>query len=253
MADYPELRGMTALVTGASIGIGAETAVEFARQGVRVLLHYNSSKAAAMEVIERIRAGGGEGELISADLSTRAGTESLIQAVQARPIDVLVNNAGSLIRRTKVADLDWEHWERTLMLNLTSAFFLTRALLPGMVDRGRGCVVNVGSIAGRNGGGVGASAYATAKGAIATLTKALAKEYAPLGVRVNGVSPGTVMTNFHRQFSTDAMLESVRAATPAGRLGTSEEIADVIVFLCSDGARFLHGQMIEVNGGFYML
>jgi 3-oxoacyl-[acyl-carrier protein] reductase len=102
------------------------------------------------------------------------------------------------------------------------------------------------------GGGIGASAYAAAKGALTTLTHAMAKEFAPLGVRVNGVSPGTVDTNYHRQFSNEAMLAGVRAATPLGRLGTSEEVAEVILFLCSPASSFIHGQMIEVNGGFYM-
>jgi 3-oxoacyl-[acyl-carrier protein] reductase len=157
------------------------------------------------------------------------------------------------VERRKILEFTWDLYERVMMLNITSAFFVTQAMLGKMAARGRGVVVNVGSIAGRTGGGVGASVYATAKGALETLTKAQAKEFAPQGVRVNGVSPGTVDTKFHRQFSTAQMLEGVRAMTPVGRLGTSEEIADVIVYLCSEKAAFIHGQMIEVNGGFYML
>jgi 3-oxoacyl-[acyl-carrier protein] reductase len=247
------LKGTKALVTGASNGIGAETAVALARQGASVLIHYNSAAERADEVLKRIREAGGDGETIAGDLSHRAGVEALSAAVKDRGVGILINNAGSLIRRTKILDLDWDLWESTMMLNLTSAFFLSRAVLPGMVARKSGVIVNVGSVAGRIGGGIGASAYATAKGGLTTLTKALAKEFAPHGIRVNGVSPGTIDTNYHRRFSTEAMLEGVRGATPQGRLGTSEEIADVIVYLCGAGAAFIHGQMIEVNGGFYML
>ena len=249
----PSLHDTLALVTGASNGIGAETAVALAAEGSRVLIHFHSAKQNAEAVLERVRQAGGDGELIQGDLSVRMGVEKLAAAIESRPIDILVNNAGSLIRRTKILDLDWDLWESTMMLNLTSAFFLSKAVLGGMAKRKRGVIVNVGSVAGRVGGGIGASAYATAKGALCTLTKAMAKEFAPHGVRVNCVSPGTVDTNYHRQFSTEAMLEGVKAATPLGRLGSPEEIASVIVFLCGGGAAFVHGQTIEVNGGFYML
>ena len=121
-----------------------------------------------------------------------------------------------------------------------------------MVARKSGFIVNVSSIAARNGGGIGALAYATCKGAISTMTKGLAREFAPQGVRINAVSPGTVDTGYHRKFSTPEMLASVKAGTPVKRLGTPEEIAAVILFLCS-GAQFIYGQVIEVNGGFYMV
>ena len=120
---------------------------------------------------------------------------------------------------------------------------------PGL-ERKSGFVVNISSVAARDGGGLGALAYATAKGALSTMTKGLAKEFAPLGIRINAVSPGTINTNYHRNFSNDQTLSAVKAATPMARLGTSEEVADVILFLCSSGARFIQGQVIEVNGGF---
>jgi 3-oxoacyl-[acyl-carrier protein] reductase len=253
MANEREFAGRLALITGSSQGIGAETALGLARGGARVLIHYHSAETAAGEVLAQVRAEGGDGELLRADLSTLAGTDALIQAVRERPVDILVNNAGSLIQRTKILEMSLDLWERTMMLNLTSAFLLSQALVGGMAERGWGVIVNVGSIAGRNGGGVGATAYATAKGALSTMTKGFSKEFAARGVRVNCISPGTVDTNFHRQFSTAQMLDAVRAATPVGRLGDSAENADVILFLCGEGARFIHGQTIEVNGGFYML
>ncbi len=122
-----------------------------------------------------------------------------------------------------------------------------------MVERGGGFVIFVSSIAARNGGGPGATVYAAAKAAVSSFTKGLAKEFAPRGVRVNAVSPGTVDNYFHQQFSTRQMLDSVVAATPAGRLGTNEEVADTIVFLCSHAARFIYGQTIEINGGMFMI
>lgn len=191
-------------------------------------------------------------ELVQADLTTEEGTRTLSQFAEGKPIDILVNNAGSLIARTKVLDFTPELWEKVMMLNLTSAFFISQAVLKGMAQRKRGFIVNVSSVAARFGGGLGALAYATAKGAISTMTKGLAREFAPLNIRVNAVSPGTVDTNYHRSFSTPDGLDSVRASTPVGRLGAPEEIADAIVFLCSDQASFIHGQVIEINGGFLM-
>jgi len=138
-------------------------------------------------------------------------------------------------------------------LNVKSVWFLTQAVAGGMMERSNGVIVNVSSIAARNGGGPGATIYAAAKAAVAAITKGLAKELAPKGIRVNAVSPGTVDNYFHQQFSTRQLLDSVVAATPAGRLGTNEEVADAIVFLCSDASRFIYGQTIEVNGGMFMV
>jgi 3-oxoacyl-[acyl-carrier protein] reductase len=250
MDNTKNFQGMTALVTGASSGIGAATATAFGARSAHVLIHYNAHESEARSVLERVRHAGGQGELLQADLSSMGGVQSLEQALAGRRIDVLVNNAGSLIERTRVLDFSEELWERVLTLNLTSAFFLAKAVLAGMVERKSGFVVNISSVAARNGGGLGAIAYATAKGALSTMTQGLAKEFAPLGIRINAVSPGTIDTNYHRKFSNDQTLSAVKAATPMARLGTSDEVADVIVFLCSNEARFIQGQVIEVNGGF---
>lgn len=242
----------TALITGASTGIGAATAVAFARQGANILIHYNSNRAEAESVLQRTRDCDVHADIIQADLSTRQGVHALSQYASQSSIDILVNNAGSLLARTRVLDFTEELWDRMLMLNLSSAFFLSQAVLRGMVDRKRGSIVNISSVAARTGGGLGALAYSSTKAAISTMTKGLAKEFAPHNIRVNAVSPGTVDTNYHQTFSNPEALEAVRAATPVGRLGKPEEIADAIVFLCSDGASFIHGQVLEVNGGFLM-
>ncbi len=245
--------GQTALVTGASSGIGAATAIGFGARGANVLIHYNRQKAEAEAVLAATVKAGGTGEILQADLSTRDGIHSLCDAVKGRTIDLLINNAGSLVQRTKVVDYTEEFWDQVINLNLTSVVFIAKAVLIGMVERKRGCVVNISSVAARNGGGPGAMAYATSKAAINAVTKGLSKEFAPQGIRVNCISPGTIDTNFHRVFSTEQMLTNVRNATPAGHIGTSEEVADVIAFLCTDEARYIHGQTIEVNGGFLMV
>jgi len=243
---------MNVLVTGASSGIGAATAIAFARRGANILVHYNSKESEARAVLEEVLRHGVEAQLVQADLTTTEGMHKLAEFAAGQPIDILVNNAGSLLARARVLDFTPELWDRVMMLNLTSAFFLDQAVLKGMMERKRGFIVNVSSVAARSGGGPGAIAYATAKGAVSTMTKGFAREFAPLNIRVNAVSPGTIDTNYHRTFSTPEALNSVRSTTPAGRLGTPEEIADTILFLCSDQASFIHGQVIEVNGGFLM-
>lgn len=244
-------KGMTALVTGASGGIGAAAAIRLGAGGAHTLVHYHRSRQGAESVLRAIRAEGGSGTLLQADLIAPDGVERLKELVPAA-VDILVNNAGSLIERASALDLSRELWDRVFMLNLNSAFFLTQALLPGMIARGRGVIVNVTSAAGRSGGRVGAAAYASAKAALSTLTKSLAREFAPKGIRVNAVSPGTIDTAYHQAFSTPEVLGQVAAATPMQRLGTAEEVAGVILFLCSEDAAFIQGQVIEVNGGFAM-
>jgi NAD(P)-dependent dehydrogenase (short-subunit alcohol dehydrogenase family) len=253
--DDTRLKGMTALISGASSGIGAATALALGKLGAYILLHCHNNTQGALEILDQIRTCGGDGAVLQSDLSTAEGIRCLIGLVRETgwPVDILVNNAGSLLQRTRFLDFSDTLWDQVMTLNLTSAVMITRAVLAGMVERRRGFIVNISSVAARNGGGIGAIAYATAKGALSTLTKGLAKEFAPQGIRVNAVSPGTVDTNYHRNFSTPESLQAVAAATPLQRIGTPEEVADVVVFLCSEQARFIQGQVIEVNGGFLMV
>ncbi|MBI3473360.1 MAG: SDR family oxidoreductase [Candidatus Solibacter usitatus] len=251
-----ELQGKTALLTGASRGIGAAAALALARQGVsRFLLHYNSNRTGLEETLQALRAEGAEAAAVQADLGEVAGIHALIDAVKQadQPIDILVNNAGSLVQRAKLPEFTEELYDRVMNLNVKSAWFLTQAVAPSMIERGSGAIVNVSSIAARNGGGPGATIYAAAKAALSCITKGLSKELAPRGIRVNAVSPGTVDNHFHAQFSSAQMLEAMRASTPAGTLGTNEEVADAIVFLCSHAARYIHGQTLEINGGMFMV
>ena len=251
-----EFAGRTALVTGASRGIGAATAVTLAKAGVRrVVVHYGTYREGAEQTQQAVRAAGCECDLLQADLSTDAGIRScLAEIVRIAPgVDILVNNAGHLVQRAKLPEFTFDLYDRVMNLNVKSAWFITQAVVPHMAQQGWGMVVNVSSIAARNGGGPGATIYAAAKASISAITKGLAKELAPQGIRVNAVSPGTVDNYFHQVYSNRQILDSAVAATPAGRLGTNEEVADTILFLCSDASRYTYGQTIEINGGMFMI
>jgi 3-oxoacyl-[acyl-carrier protein] reductase len=249
-----ELSGKSALITGASRGIGAATAVTLAQNGVsRLLLHYNSFREGAEAVAGRCRAHGADVELLHADLSADAAIAEFCRAMRGRDIDILLNNAGHLVKRAKLAEFTPELFDAVMNLNVKSLYFITQAVVPAMIAKGSGVIVNVSSIAARNGGGPGATIYSAAKAAVSTITKGLAKELAPQGIRVNAVSPGTVDNYFHEKYSNREILNNVVAATPAGRLGTNEEVADVILFLCTEPSRYMHGQTLEINGGMYMV
>lgn len=255
MQTYSDLKGKRALITGGSSGIGAATARLLSASGAHVAIGWSNNESGAKQTQKSIAEEGGEALLVRADLRTASGVASLMENVRKEwsEIDILVNNAGSLIKRAAIKDLDESLWDEVLNLNLKSALLCTQAVMPGMSARRRGSIINIVSIAGRNGGGPGASAYATAKGALITLTKAMAKELAPAGVRVNGVSPGVIDTPFHEVFSTPEMMKNFTASIPMGRVGTSEEVAHVIAFLASDAASYIAGETIEVNGGQLML
>jgi NAD(P)-dependent dehydrogenase (short-subunit alcohol dehydrogenase family) len=255
MNNYLDLTGKTALITGASSGIGAAAAVIFANLGARVAIGYNNNEKSANEVRDQILAAGGQAIAIQGDVRKTADIKTMVGRTTAEfgPIDILVNNAGSLVERQKLAQLTEERWNDVMNLNLTSALLCSQMVAPSMVERKSGAIINIVSIAGRNGGGPGALAYATAKGALITLTKGLAKELAPLGVRVNAVSPGVIDTPFHEVFSTPEMIKNFVSGIPLGRTGTSMECAKVIAFLASDAAAYVVGETIEVNGGQLML
>ena len=251
-----ELAGKTALVTGASRGIGAATAIALARNGIsRVVLHYGSYRAGAEEVAGSVRAAGAQADVLGADLATEEGISGFIGALleTAPRVDILVNNAGSLVKRARLLEATPELFDEIYNLNVKSVFWITQAVASHMISQGDGIIINLSSIAARNGGGPGATLYASAKAAIAAVTKGWAKELAAHGIRVNAISPGTVDNYFHEKFSNPEILANVVRQTPQGRLSTNEDMADVILFLCSSGARNIIGQTIEINGGMYMV
>ena len=255
MRNYLDLSGKTALVTGASSGIGAATAEVLADLGAKVAIGYFQNESGAMAVRDKIAGSGGTAVAIRADVRKANQVKVLVDrtAEEFGVIDILVNNAGSLVKRTPILDITGEGWDNVMDLNLKSAVLCSQAVVPAMMERRRGVIVNVVSIAGRNGGGPGAGPYSTAKGGLITFTKALAKEMAPHGVRVNAVSPGVIDTPFHEVFSTPEMIANFVKGIPLGRIGTSMECATAIAFLASDAASFVVGETIEVNGGQLML
>jgi NAD(P)-dependent dehydrogenase (short-subunit alcohol dehydrogenase family) len=254
MRNYIDLSGKVALITGASSGIGRATAIALAEQGAAVAINYYKNEQGAEQTMQQIVASGGRAITIRADVSHSSDVHLMVERVTSElgPIDILVNNAGSLVERLRILELSEERWDEVININLKSAFLCSQAVVASMVERRAGTIINVASIAGRNGGGPGAIAYATAKGGLITFTKALAKELAPYGIRVNAVAPGVIATPFHDRFSTPEMLRTFIANIPLGRTGTPEEVAWVIAFLASSNASFLTGETIEVNGGMLM-
>jgi 3-oxoacyl-[acyl-carrier protein] reductase len=248
------IKGQVALVTGASSGIGRATAEALARQGVRVGVNYCKNQRGAEQAVETIRKAGGKALAIYADVTRSNDVQALVAAVRKQwdRIDILVNNAGDLLARRTLADMSEEYWDQIMALNLKSVFLCVQTVWEEMAARKSGCIVNVSSIAGRNGGGPGAAAYAAAKGGMLTYTKALAKELAPHGIRVNGVAPGVIMTPYHERYSSADLMQKFVAGIPLGRAGTAEEVADVIVFLALPAARYITGETVEVNGGLLM-
>jgi 3-oxoacyl-[acyl-carrier protein] reductase len=249
-ADF-DLTGRVALVTGGSSGIGAATAAVLAGCGARIAIGYHENRDGAEAVAHQIAQSGGKAVALRADLRFLATVQALIEeaATALGPVDILVNGAGSLIRRSPLSQLTEEDWNEVLTLNMSSAVFCVKAVAPSMIARRRGAIVNIGSIAGHNGGGPGAGPYAAAKAGLMAMTKSLAKELAPHGVRVNAVSPGVIDTRFHEVFSTPEMMRNFVSTIPLGRIGTPMECAKAITFLVSDAASYIVGETLEINGG----
>lgn len=244
-----------ALVTGGGAGLGRACALTLGRRGARVAVHYMKSRAGAEEVAAELKATGADAAAFQADLTQAAGVQALAEAVTQRfgSIDILVNNAGDLIARQPLLEMSEERFRAVMDVNLTSTFLVCRTVCPGMAARKRGVVVNMSSLAAWNGGGPGAGAYATAKGAVVSLTKALAKELSPHGIRVNCVAPGLIgETAFHGRFTAPAAFEAATKGVLLGRAGTPDEVATVVAFLASADSSFLTGETIEINGGMNM-
>ena len=254
MNNYMDLNGKVAIVTGGSSGIGHATALALANCGAAVCINFHRNEAGAEDAKKQILSSGGKAITLQADVTKSADIAALIERTsnELGPIDVLVNNAGSLIERLRILELTEERWDEVIDLNLKSAFLCSKAVVPTMTERKTGAIINLSSIAGRNGGALGSIHYSTAKCGLITLTKGLAKELAPFGVRVNAVSPGVIDTPYHEQFSSPEMMKGYVSAIPLGRVGRAEEVAKVIAFLASDASSYLAGETIEVNGGMFM-
>jgi 3-oxoacyl-[acyl-carrier protein] reductase len=249
---HSDLKDKVILITGASTGIGAAAARAFGRAGARVAVHYNASVDAAQGVVRDIEAAGGKAATFRADATKEADLHRLVDDVQRHfgRIDVLINNAGNVIDRRPFADSDAAFLDAMLDLNVRSVVTLCRATLPIFRRQGGGNIINVSSIAARNGGGPGVVLYAASKGFVSTLTRGLAKEFAPHKIRVNAVAPGVILTPLHERHTAQATLDALQATVPMGRLGAADECAGAFLYLASDAASgYVTGQIIEVNGG----
>ena len=254
MVNFFDFSGKVVLVTGASSGIGRATAELFGRCGASVALTYHKNKAGAEAAVAAITSSGAKAVALRADVGKDGEVESMIRQVEESlgPVDILINNAGSLVERLRTLELTEARWAEVMNLNATSAFFAAKAVIPKMLEKGGGVIVNVTSIAARNGGAPGSIHYSSAKAALLTMTKGLAKEFASQGIRVNAVSPGVIDTPYHETFTTAEVMENLRKAIPMGREGRPDEVASVIAFLASDAASYLCGETIEINGGLLM-
>ncbi len=242
------LEGQVALVTGSSRGIGAVIARRLAQAGAAVALNYNASLAAATEVMDSITAGGGHAMLIAGDVSDESSAQAVIKAVvgQFGHIDILINNAGihrdRLLLRMTPADFD-----EVLQVNLRGAFLCTRYVMPHLIRQHYGRVINMSSVVGLT-GNPGQANYAAAKAGLIGFTKAVAREVASRNVTVNAVAPGYIATGMVEDLSEEQR-NQILERIPMGRFGTSEDVAETILFLSSRGAGYLTGQVLTIDGG----
>lgn len=245
-----KLKRQTAIVTGGARDIGRATSFQLAKSGANVVVNYFNNQADGKETVNMIKNIGGNAIAVKADLTKSADIDNLIREAQAAfgdEIHILVNNAGGLVARKTLEEMDEAFWDLVMNLNLKSIFLMTKATVPHMPTGST--IINLASQAGRDGGGGGASAYAASKGGVMTFTRAMAKELGPKGIRVNALCPGMIATTFHDTFTPDNVREMVVGKTPLRREGTAEEIGKFISCLASDETSFITGANIDINGG----
>ena len=244
------MKDKVAIVAGGARDIGSAISLKFAADGAKVVVNFNNSKAEAESTVAAILAAGGTAIAVAGDMTKEEDVQNLVSktiAAYGDRIDVLVNVVGGMVARKTLAEMDQDFFESIMRLNVTSAFLTCKLVTPYM--REGSAIVNLSSLAGRDGGGPGASAYATSKGAVMSFTRAMAKELGPSNIRVNCVCPGMIATTFHDTFTKDAVRAKVAASTPLRREGQAEEVADLVAYLASPEASFITGASVDINGG----
>ena len=240
-------KGKTAIVTGGGRDIGRACAMRLAQEGASVAINYHSSSEGADSAVAEIKSMGGNAFAMQGDLTNAADVTALVDraATELGGVDILVNNAGGLVARKRIEEMDLAHWNAVMDLNLTSIFLMVKATLAHM---SAGTIINIASQAGRDGGGPGAVVYATSKGAVMTMTRGLAKELGP-DIRVNGICPGMIDTDFHNVFTKDEVRKNVANATPLKREGAPMDVANLVAYLAGEQSAFITGTNIDINGG----
>lgn len=245
-----KLKNKVAIIAGGSRDIGRAVSVKLAKEGAKVVVNYFDNEENANETLRLIKEAGGEAILVKADMTKSAEVSALVAEARKAfgdKIDILVNVTGGLVGRKTIAEMDEEFWDFLMSVNVKSVFLAVKETVPYMTDGG--VIVNFSSQAARDGGGPGAAAYATAKGAVMTYTRSLAKELGPKKIRVNAVTPGMIATAFHDTFTKPEVRTNVANATPLRREGNATEVADLVVYLASDESSFITGTNIDINGG----
>lgn len=245
------LDGKTAFVTGGNVGIGAGVAKALAKCGAQVIITYFSHEVEAGETVRALQELGCQAAMVHLD-ATDSGSvaEVVAQAAEGMngAIDILVNNAGHLVDRVATDEMSDEHWHRVIDVNLSSAFYCTREALKVMPDGGR--IVNMASLAARNGGGAGTAPYAASKAGVIGLTRALAKELAPRKITVNALAPGFIIdTPFHETFTGFENYQGIINGIPLGEAGVPSDVAGAVLYFVSDLGKWVTGQVAEINGG----
>ena len=245
-----KLQNKIAIVTGGIRDIGKAVSMQLASEGAKVVMNYLSSTDQAEATLAEIKAAGGEAMLARGDMTNPEDVARVVADTRdayGDQIDILVNVAGGIVARKTLDEMDLDFFEYVMKLNMTSTFLMTKAVTPYMPDGAS--IINLASQAGRDGGGPGASIYATSKGAVMTFTRAMAKELGPRNIRVNSLCPGMISTTFHDTFTKDEVRKNVANGTPLKREGKPSEVGDIVAFLASDEASFLTGLNMDVNGG----
>jgi 3-oxoacyl-[acyl-carrier protein] reductase len=249
-----KLTGKNVLITAGAQGIGESITRHFIESGANVAIHYFSSDETAKQLAEYAISNGQKAVAISGDLTKEADANTLIKkTVEAfGGLDILINNAGSLVARKMLNEMEAEFWHKVMDINLTSMMFVTRAASPYLAKNDNSSIVNLASLAGRKGGHPGSLVYSTSKGAVLTLTRALSTELGPQGTRVNAVAPGLILgTSFHNTHTTKESAAATTAGIPIQRAGNADDVARAVLYLASEYDGFITGATLDINGGVY--
>ena len=251
-----KLKGKNVLITAGAQGIGKAITEHFIASGANVAIHYFSSETIALELKETANSKNLKAEIIKADLTDENEAKIMVEKANEalNGIDILINNAGSLIARKSLGEIELDYWNKVMDVNLSSMLFVSRAALPFMSKNKQGSIVNLASLAGRKGGHAGSLAYSTSKGAILTFTRALATELGPQGIRVNAVAPGLILgTSFHNTHTTTESANKTIAEIPLQQAGDAHDVARAVVYLASEYDGFITGATLDINGGVYTM